>query len=340
MSGEIELDEKLKLLILSKPKDYLLSTIRKYNEYCKENDLKEQIIKGFSKLKKEGLFDLIINQLSDEEKENIFLKKEDEFVRDLIVDGLKIVNGEDKVNKFVKKEKEGNTYNFYFKGFSWETKTSIEVDKKKNFEDYYCNCRISESGGFCSHLFASLIFLVRANELNIDSFLIKISPENMELINLSNPEEYFESLDDSDIFLYPDYKISVNGMKVTMAWGGEHAGDSTKDFSKVSATSTKKSKEKKAKKKKSKKKTKKKEVDVELWVAKKVVDKILAPLKRSGRSPRKLIKDKINIVDRIIREEKLVDKLLRAFKENQMFLQEKLPTSREELEHYLKANLK
>ncbi len=322
----MDIDEKLKLLVGSKSRAYLTDIIKRYNDYCKENDLKEQKLKGYSKFKKGELLDFILSNLSEEEKEKIFLKKEDEYVKDLIESGLAIINGEDKVDKLIKVDSDGNTHRFLFKGFTWENKTYIELGKKKNLDEHGCDCRIADNGGYCKHLFAGLIRLSKDNLLDLSTLPVNVSEDNLKLIGTSSTKKKITFSPDSDIILSPDYEISVNGTKVTMKWGGERAGISTKDIAKE------------AKPKKGTK-TSESDIDVELWVAKKVVDKILAPLKREGLPPRKIIKDEIKIIEKIMNEEKLVDKLLKAFNEKQALLNQELPSNKNKLETFLKADL-
>ena len=324
MGEEINIDDKLKLLIGSKPRTYLTDVIKSYNEYCAANDLKERKLKGYSKKNKAELMDFLLSSLSEEEKERIFLKKEDEFIRDLILAGQKILDGKDTANKLSKYEQEGMQHNFLFKGFTWETKTGVEIGKKKDYKDHYCSCKIAESGGYCSHLFAAIKKLYKENKLNLNTFPIKISKENIKLIEETAEGKDVDVAEDIDIFLSPDYEIKVDGMKVTMKWGGQYAGSSVKDLSKEQT----------------KKSSKKKEIDVELWLAKKVTEKITDPLKRGAKAPRRIKKDKINIISRIMKEEKLVQKMLKVFIESQPLLEKKLPVNKEELEEFLRKELK
>ena len=324
LGNELEIDDKLKLLIGSRPRSYLNEVIKKFNDYCIANDLKERKLKGYSKKNKAELLEFLLSNLSEEEKQNIFLKKEDEFIRDLIISGQAILTGEDTANKLSKYEKEGMQHNFKFKGFTWETKTGLEIGKKRDYKDHYCSCKIAEGGGYCNHLFAALIKLTSDNSLDLNTFPIKISKENQDLIFQAAKPKEMEYSEDSDIILSPDYELKVDGTKVSMKWGGQYAGTSTKDLSKEG--------EKKAKSKS--------KVDVELWIAKKVVDKIIDPLKRGAKSPRTIIKDNINIISRIISEEKLVKKIIDTFNVHRKLLEKTLPATREELEEFLRKNIK
>ena len=55
MTGKLDLDEQLTLLMASKPKDYITDWIRKYNQNCVDNDMKERKLKGYSGKKKAEL---------------------------------------------------------------------------------------------------------------------------------------------------------------------------------------------------------------------------------------------------------------------------------------------
>ena len=100
-----------------------------------------------------------------------------------------------------------------------------------------------------------------------------------------------------------------------MKWGGDRAGKTIKDVTKE-----------------------KKPISVELWVAKKVVDKIIAPLKDHPH-PREVYKDKFGVIPIILENGKLVEKLLKKFETKNKNENTNLPTTEEELKEFLTANL-
>jgi hypothetical protein len=172
--------------------------------------------------------------------------------------------------------------------------------------------------GFCPHFFTGILILIKRNQFNQDSFLFKIPESSSQAIEkLKVNLEKFQDLDtaSADIVLGDDYFISVKGNLVTLKWGGDRAGKTTKDVTKE-----------------------KKPVPVEEWVAKKVVDKILAPL-RDHPDPREIFKDNFGVIPIILEDEKLTNKLLKKFTKINEERSTNLPETEVELEKFLKQNV-
>ncbi|NVM52860.1 MAG: hypothetical protein HWN66_04090 [Candidatus Helarchaeota archaeon] len=312
---------KLKALLASKTKEDLLKIIKNYNEYCKANDLQENMLKGYSKKPyntKEGLIDFLNERLSDEEKEGIINKIEKSYLEDLfkLAEGyVKDKNDREKLETidFLK-----NGLKLKFKGWQWENEIEIELAADGTLTNYTCTCRTGKMDGFCPHLFTGILILVKERKYNPDKFVFKFPESSLKLIQqLKVDIKKFESIDSqsADIVLGDDYFISVNGDLVTMKWGGDRAGKTTKDITKE-----------------------KKPIAVELWVAKKVVDKILAPL-RAHPQPREVFKDDFGVIPIILENENLVEKLLKKFIAKNEEADTNLPSTQEELEQFLTANI-
>ena len=316
------IDFKLKALLASKTKEHLLKIINDYNEYCKANDLKDSMLKGYSKKPyntKEGLINFLLENLSNEEKEGILSKIGTSYLEDLFKQAEEYIHGVAEREKIESIKLLDNGLKLKFKGWQWETETSLELSASRTLKNYNCTCRTGSMEGFCPHLFTGILILIKEQKFNPNTFIFEIPKSSLKQIQqLKIDIKKFEELEltNADIVLGDDYLISVNGNLVTMQWAGERAGKTTKDVIKEE----------------------KKPVSVKEWVAKKVVDKILAPL-RDNPLPREIFKDKYGVIPVILENEKLVDKLLKKFIEKNEENDRKLPTNKEELEKFLKSKL-
>jgi hypothetical protein len=172
--------------------------------------------------------------------------------------------------------------------------------------------------GFCPHLFTGLLILIKQKKFNQTTFPFTIPVTSLnQIAQLEVELSEYEALDktSADIILGDDYFISVNGSLVTLKWGGERPGKTVKDVAEEG-----------------------KGTSVALWVAKKVVDKILAPLK-GGPSPREIYRDKFGVIPVILENEKLVTKLLNKFQETNERTKSNLPTTKEELQQFFASKL-
>ncbi|MHA1650740.1 MAG: hypothetical protein ACTSYB_11145 [Candidatus Helarchaeota archaeon] len=312
---------KLRVLLASKTREHLLQIIRDYNEYCKANDLKDKMLKGYSKKPyntKEGLIDFLLERLSDEEQEAILEKIEMKYIEDLFDVAAAYFLDQNEREKLETITFTENGVKLSFKGWQWENEVELELTDDGELKYYNCTCRTGRMEGFCPHLFTGLIVLIKENKLSLDKFIFMIPDSALKKIQkLKVDIKKFEDIDvkSADIVLGNDYFISVYGNLVTLKWGGERAGKTTKDVTKE-----------------------KNPIPVELWVAKKVVDKILAPL-RDHPQPREVYKDEYGIVPIILENEKLVSKLLKKFNQVNEREHTNLPSTKKELEKFLTQHL-
>ncbi|HUX99314.1 MAG TPA: hypothetical protein VMV49_07135 [Candidatus Deferrimicrobium sp.] len=316
-----DLNFKLKMLLASRTREHLLNIIKEYNDYCITNDLKDRVLKGFSKKPyntKEGLLDFLLERISDEEKQGIFNKIEDSYIQDLIK------SAQEYLEKRAAREKieiitmrEDGIY-IKFKGWQWETEIDIKLGPDKSLTSYHCSCSVGNMDGFCVHLMTGLLILLKEKKFNQTSFLFKIPESSLNTIQkLEIDTKEYEDLDEhsADIILGDDYFLSIKGNLVTMKWTGDYEGKKSVDISEE-----------------------KNPISIEEWVAKKVVEKILAPL-RDHPYPREINKDTFGVVSIILQDEKLVNKLLKKFLDVNESVNAELPTTKEDLESFLKAKL-
>ncbi|MFX1297040.1 MAG: hypothetical protein ACFFD2_19585 [Promethearchaeota archaeon] len=312
---------KLKILLVSKTKDHLLKIIKDYNEYCRVNNLTENMLKGYSKKPyntKEGLVDFLLERLSDEEKEGILKKIEKSYLEELFDLAKKYIKDENDREKIesIKISKTG--VDLKFKGWQWENETTIEISADGTLINYNCTCRIGQMEGFCPHIITGILTLIKQNKFNQETFIFKIPKTSLNAIHrLKVNFKDFEDLEKSnaDIVLGNDYFISIDGNLVTLKWGGDRAGKTIKNIA-----------------------AEKKPIPVEIWLAKKVVDKILAPL-RDHTNPREILKDEFGVIPIILKNEKLVNKLLKKFVEKNETEHTNLPSTKEELKKFLTSHV-
>ncbi len=312
---------KLKALLSSKTREHILEIITNYNDYCAANNLKENMLKGYSKKPyntKEGLIDFLLEHLAEEEMEGILKKVEQGYLEELFNEALAYIKKESEREKLEYIKFSENELKLKFKGWQWETETSLTFAKDRTLLSYDCSCKTGQMNGFCPHLFTGLLIVIKQRKLNHETFPFKLPDSSLnQIAQLQVDFGEFEDLDQTsaDIVLGDDYFISINGNLVTLKWGGERPGKSTKDvIAEEKATS------------------------VEDWVSKKVVDKILAPLK--GRpNPREIYRDKFGVIPLILENEKLVTKLLKKFQETNEQQNATLPTSKAELEQFFRSKL-
>ena len=315
------IDFKLKALLASKTKEHLLQIIKDYNEYCKANDLKENILRGYSKKPyntKEGLIDFLLERLSDEEKGGILQKIENTYLEDLFKAAQAYFQDENQREKLQTITPLKNGLNLKFKGWQWENEITLELSSNDSLANYDCTCRTGRMEGFCPHLSTGILALLKEGKFDQETFPFEIPASVLkEIQQLEVERKLFEDVDveKADIVLGDDYLISVDGSLVTMKWGGSRAGKTTKDVT-----------------------MEKKPISVELWVAKKVVEKIIAPLK-DHIQPREVFKDDFGVVPVILENEKLVKKLITKFDIKNKENDTNLPITEEGLEKFLKKHL-
>ncbi|MHA1143626.1 MAG: hypothetical protein ACTSRW_02745 [Candidatus Helarchaeota archaeon] len=304
-------EEQFQRLLKSMSGARLKQLIKDYNDECIREGRKEDKMKGYSKLKKDELVDFISSFLSEDEKEKLYEKLAPEFAKDLIQAAISLMLGEDKREKVIKTKKiEPKGYQIEIKGFQWDNEASIQVEDEAIESE--CTCRIGENEGICRHQIVLFLILHEKGEIKLDQFpfkvkeswLDKLKKDSQKILSQLRPEE------DADIIFDDNYKIFINGDFVTLQWEGEYAGKTTKDIAQEKD-------------------------DLETWIAKKVTDLILKPLKRRGR-PRFFIRDGFDSISKIMDREKLVTKILKKFQA----VDADLPGDPGTLEQYLRSQLK
>ncbi|MHA1264893.1 MAG: hypothetical protein ACTSRS_06615 [Candidatus Helarchaeota archaeon] len=371
------IDFKLKVLLASRTKNELLQEIKEYNKKCDQIGEKERKLRGYTKPpynSKEGVIEFLLERLSEEEKQAILDKHEEEYIQDLINLAAEYFKGSNPRESLQKIEFKDNSLKIVFKGWQWENETDLTVREDGTLENYECTCRTGKIEGFCPHIFVGILFLKKKQKFNPKKFLFSIPPETFQSVEqFIEWEEEGENItkqltkENADIVLGDDYFIKVKGDVVRMRWGGERAGEATKDLAKenqeiekynqnIRAENAKITEEnkriekrnreivegKRTGKKEKKKRLKKEKslISTEKWVANKVIDKILATLKdKKHPRLREVYKDDYGVVPLILKTPDLKGKLLGKIIKINQELGTKFPNTEEELEKFLTQHL-
>ena len=123
-------------------------------------EIKEDVSKEISKLKKDGLIKLIDSSISKKEKNQIYSELEGEFVEDLMRKGLELISGESRVETVQNAAVigGGNGFTVWFKGKYGSHKSIIEIQNDTINRD--CDCKIGKPGGLCLHQMAIYLMLI------------------------------------------------------------------------------------------------------------------------------------------------------------------------------------
>ncbi|MBY9006199.1 MAG: toll/interleukin-1 receptor domain-containing protein [Candidatus Lokiarchaeota archaeon] len=301
-------------LTVLKVKDIL----HQYNDLMEKNGEKDKKIKGYSKLKKEELINLINSNLSEENKNQIYKEYEGEFAEELMKKGIELISGENKVETIQNAAiiGGGNGYTVWYKGRYGSHKSTLQIDNGTIDRD--CDCKIGKPGGLCLHQMAIYLMLISKKLLNAKDLPFNVKKEYytsiQKRLDLLASQSLFK--EDPAIMFEDGYKIYIYEKQnlLILEWTGDFAGKLTKDISKEKD-------------------------DIETWVVKKVVNLMVRYIKANVKesAPVKLVIDSYDVISKIMNHPKQVKKILKKFA---LLEDPNLPTNEEELEKYLKNNLK
>jgi len=309
-------DPNFKLFLQSMTIAKIKELIDYYNEKYVINGPKEELIKGFSTLKKVELVEFVDNAFSDAEKNELYNNFAPEVVQALINDALSLVSGEHKVEQIHNASiiSGGKGYRVWFKGKYGSTRATLQILDDSTSKS--CTCRLGSIDGICLHEMAIYLMLLSKKAISLDNLPFDIDEKWFQSLqkrlDLLAAQSLFK--EDPAIMLSNDYSIYISGDLVTLQWGGEYAGRKTKDISEEGG-------------------------DVDTWIAEKVVDIILKPIKVKTKegTPNKIVIDSYGVISKIMENTKLKEKLLKKFTKLE---DPDLPSNDKALEAFLKSDLK
>ncbi|MFX0021805.1 MAG: hypothetical protein ACFE9S_05730 [Candidatus Hermodarchaeota archaeon] len=146
---------------LNQAKIYLLAFSNQYlKDFCKTYK-----IKGFSKLNKEEIIDLILNSISKTDFDSFLQDIEEKSLISIIslVPKYFLKENPTKLDN-LSFDKKNNLLRLNFKGFRWEIATQIHfhnliANKEPLKFNYKCDCEYAKDGGFCSHFWVGLLWV-------------------------------------------------------------------------------------------------------------------------------------------------------------------------------------
>jgi hypothetical protein len=276
----------------------------------------ENPIKNYSQFRKKELIEFLNENILEEKKDILIKEFEEDLVEDLVIRATSLITGEHNV-EIIKNAAiiaGGKGYNVWFSSKYAAFKASLHIEN--NSVQRSCNCKIGSLGGLCIHQMAIYLMLLSKNVINRAQIPFNLNKELYNSIQkrleLHASQKLFKI--EPSIMFEDGYKIYVNNNLVTLEWGGDFPGKTTKDISR-------------------------KEIDVDRWISEKVTDLIVRYIKvrKKEGKPSKMVIDSYDIISKIMEYEDLVKKILRKFS---ALADSKLPTDEKKLEKYLREGLK
>ncbi len=313
---KISKDYDFKLLLQSMTVAKIKELIDYYNEKFVINGPKDELLKRFSTLKKAELVEFVDAAFTKAEKDELYDEFAPEIIQTIMTDALSLVSGEHKVEQIHNASviSGGKGYRVWFKGKYGSNRASLQIldDSTKKS----CTCRLGSIDGICMHQMAIYLMLLSKKAISLDNMPFNVDEKWFKSIqkrlDLLAAQSLFK--EDPTIMLSNDYSIYVSGDLVTLQWGGDYAGRTTKDISEEGG-------------------------DVDEWVAQKVVDILLKPIKVKTKegAPNKLVIDSYGIISKIMGNPKLKEKILKKFAKLE---DPDLPSDEQSLEEFLRSDLK
>lgn len=281
--------ELAKLILLSQTKANIHKIIKKFNQYSLKMDDVDKITK-YSTLKKEDLANHIMKTMNELYFPKLIKEMSPKLGEEICSNAVNFLANDHKLDKIVQLEripgKKGISAKFNRKG---AILTSRMIKTKQEII-YECDCPMGKSNGFCFHVGACFLSLYRRNVVNLAEFPFTVSktPFNSCMAKLQSIEARQLYSGEPDILISNNYKIYDENDVVRIEWGGEFAG--SKKISNFSPYSS----------------------SLE-WIASKIVDIILKPIKKKQKvgQPYKVLVDHINAIDKISESPKLLTKILK-----------------------------
>ncbi|MGQ4876651.1 MAG: Rho termination factor N-terminal domain-containing protein [Promethearchaeia archaeon] len=152
--------------------------VKELKEICKQFS-----IRGYSKLKKTEIIDLILDSLADEELQSLLKQKENEIVFKQINLAFKKISGNDpeRVSEIKIINEKEHEIEIVFKGLRWETKSYLSITPKNiDDPDRDCDCKAGSNFGLCPHFWTGFIFMVKNGWIKLKDWNMTPLPEDFE----------------------------------------------------------------------------------------------------------------------------------------------------------------
>ncbi|MHA1898819.1 MAG: toll/interleukin-1 receptor domain-containing protein [Promethearchaeota archaeon] len=298
----------------------LKELIKFYNLNCVGPSSDVEPIKGFSKLKKKELAEMLPSKIDKKYIPDLFAEFYPPLINSLFERAMQIVAEENRMEYIFNAStiNAGNGFRILIKGDRWVHKTEADLRNLNNII-LKCNCHFGQLNGICIHKIALLMLLIEGNIIEFSD--IPYPTGNIDFkpylrkLNFLAAKRLFKI--EPAIQLEEDYRIYIFKNIAQIDWGGKFAGKNMKDFGDE----------------------KLKDINMDDWLAEKVTNIVLRKIKpKSGEgTPVWIIVDAYGIIDIILSKEKLVKKILKYFA---ALNDPNLPKNKDELAKYFKDNVK
>lgn len=311
---KIESENSFETLIRSSTIEEMKEIISLYNDNLTNADLKAEPLKGFSGLKKNDLVEFIIKSIPKKVQSQIYKQRALEFGKQLINNALGLIAGEDKLESIQSTVilSGGKGFRLNFKGQNWTHESSVEIEENKIKRS--CNCKVGAINGVCDHQMAIFLMLLLKNRIKISDLPFPVEIDWFGSIQTRLNQIASQGLfkEEPNIVLEEDYNIYINDNFVTLEWGGDFSGKTTKDLTGQ---------------------------DIHEWMANKVAEIIVRKIKVTTKEgkPIKILVDNYGIIKDIMQRPQIVAKIIKKFSALEDPL---LPKDEKSLEEYLKSSLK
>ncbi len=164
---------------------YLSYLLQSFNIEKLKNTCKEFGIKGYSKFKKKGLVEFLLDSLAEEEISSLIKEKELDLISGGIQSAVELIKGttRESIKDIKIINPNDHEVELEFKGMNWETTSFLSITTN-NIEnpERDCDCRIGSEMGFCVHFWVGFIFSLKQDYFKLSDWNLTVLPDNFDWI--------------------------------------------------------------------------------------------------------------------------------------------------------------
>ena len=164
---------------------YLSYLLHSFNMEKLKNICKEFEIKGYSRFKKKGLVEFLLDCLAEEEISSLIKEKELDLISGGIQSAVELIKGttRESIKDIKIINPNDHEVELEFKGMNWETTSFLSITTN-NIEnpERDCDCRIGSEMGFCVHFWVGFIFSLKQDYFKLSDWNLTVLPDNFDWI--------------------------------------------------------------------------------------------------------------------------------------------------------------
>ena len=164
---------------------YLSYLLHSFNMEKLKNTFKEFEIKGYSRFKKKGLVEFLLDSLAEEEISSLIKEKELDLISGGIQSAVELIKGttRESIKDIKIINPNDHEVELEFKGMNWETTSFLSITTN-NIEnpERDCDCRIGSEMGFCVHFWVGFIFSLKQDYFKLSDWNLTVLPDNFDWI--------------------------------------------------------------------------------------------------------------------------------------------------------------